>query len=109
MGAWPPGSFTPPTPVATEDWIESFDEIFKDYFVVKTGMLEDHKEVIKNFISSYKKIWEEEEKIRLIKIVEEGIEKYKVPKEAKKINQTGSDYIFVYDLKTFILAKLTTL
>ncbi len=31
-------------------------------------------------------------------------EEYKVPKEATKINKTGADYIFIYDLKKFVLS-----
>ncbi len=90
----------PFTPVATEDWIESFDKKFKEKPKCKHGFTEGHytcephdfphvlgnrfgpdcetcnppKEPtlqdIKDFISSYKKIWEEQEKTRLIKMVE---------------------------------------
>ncbi len=32
----------------------------------------------------------------------EKVEEHKVPKEATKINTTGADYIFVYDLKNIL-------
>lgn len=37
----------------------------------------------------------------------EGVENYKVAKEMTKINKLGADYIYVYDLKTFVLSLLS--
>jgi hypothetical protein len=30
--------------------LDKFDERFKDYFIIKTGLLKDHKAVVKSFI-----------------------------------------------------------
>jgi hypothetical protein len=35
-----------------EDTLKKFDDTFADYFIVKTGILEDHKGAIKAFLLS---------------------------------------------------------
>jgi hypothetical protein len=42
----------------------------------------------------------------VLRKINEGVEDYKVGKEMTKINTTGADYIYVYDLKHFVLQSL---
>jgi hypothetical protein len=42
----------------------------------------------------------------MLRKINEGVEDYKVGKEMTKINTTGADYIYVYDLKHFVLQSL---
>jgi hypothetical protein len=42
----------------------------------------------------------------VLKKIDEGVEDYKSAKEMTRINTTGADYIYVYDLKHFVLQSL---
>ncbi len=43
----------------------------------------------------------------VVEEIQKGVDIYKVPKELVRVNKLKADYIYVYDLNTFILNKLT--
>lgn len=56
-------------------------------------------EIIKELEASIRK--------EVVEEIQKGVDIYKVPKELVRVNKLKADYIYVYDLNTFILNKLT--
>lgn len=51
--------------------------------------------------SSWREGYEQGKREEQEKIIK-GVEDYKIPKEATRLNKLGADYIFVYDLKLLL-------
>lgn len=91
------------------NWEEEFDKKFIPItvkFDEKVGQYRYPSRAIKDFISSLIKDTEKRVVEEIVGEIENKIEQYKIAKEAKKVNKLGTDYIFIYDLKTFIINKI---
>jgi hypothetical protein len=71
--------------IARENWIDTSSSLELDKQIAETAQIVA-REVLRK--------------------VREGVEDYKVGKEMTRINTTGADYIYVYDLKHFVLQSL---
>ena len=93
--------------MTTEKILEEFDrEFVKDcgpdvepIFICAVGSVGP----IRQFLSEKLDQARAEERERVVRVIKAGVEKYKL---SKQVGNMAGDYIFTYDLETFILSSL---